>query len=138
MRKIRRILAFTVSAVVAAASVAWAEPNIPCFGRQFPAKAIDIFARSARVEVDLGFGLTYRGIIELDGTVEPEKPWAEWNPKATEALRQKLAGKRLTLCVVNEGMGAIFYVGAENVNRYMVQKGFLPPLVIKENITTDF
>jgi hypothetical protein len=117
---------------------ALAGEKIPCTGRQYPAKAIDVFARSARVEVDLGFGLTYRAVITLYGTVEPDKPWNEWYPKANEVLRQKLEGKPLTLCVVNEGMGAVFFPGTENVNRYMVEMGLLPPLVIKENMTTDF
>jgi hypothetical protein len=35
-------------------------------------------------------------------------------------------------------MGAVFFPGTENVNRYMVEMGLLPPLVIKENMTTDF
>jgi len=140
MRKFLKVLAFATPAFVWSESVAWARPDIPCYGRQYPAKAIDIFARSAWVEVDLGFGLTYRGVIELDGTVEPDKPSAEWKPKATEALRQKLAGKRLTLCVVKEGMGAYFYADGENVNRYMVDKGHLSSITFKGcfNTTTTF
>lgn len=112
--------------------------KIQCFGRQYPAKAIDVFARSARVEIDLGFGLTYRAIIDLDDTVEPYKPSDDWYGKATEAFRQKLEGKPLTLCVQNDGLRAVFFAGTENVNRWMIDKGFLPPLVFKENMTTDF
>jgi hypothetical protein len=133
-------------ALVTAAAVAFFAGALPnsakeanCFGREYPAKAIVVFARSAELEIDLGFGMTYRGIVELDSTVEPAKPVEEWYGKASEALRSKIGGKPITLCVDNtESKSATFYVDGENINRWMIKGGYLPSRIFKENITTKF
>lgn len=133
-------IALTVLGSLVLAIPATAQSKIPCFGREYPAKVITVFARSARLDVDLGFGLSYQGIVELDGTKEPNKPVAEWYGKASEALSQKIYGKLLTICVVNgEGKEAYFYVDGNEINRGMIKEGFLdamptPPFGVR----TDF
>ncbi|MGV3551352.1 thermonuclease family protein [Rhizobium sp.] len=132
-----------VAVLSLSAQFVWVPPALAkernCFDREYPAKVITVFARSAELEVDLGFGMTYRGIIELDGTVEPAEFNNEWYGKASKALRGKIAGKSIVLCVENgRSRYATFYVDGENINLWMLKKGYLPPLLIKENITTKF
>ena len=136
MKKILKILAFATAASFPGFS-AWAAPDVPCHGRRYSAKILAVFARAARAEVDLGFGMIYRGVVELDGALDPPNPGLDRYVKASDALRAKIGGKVVTLCVVNgDGKMAYFFVDGENVNKWMLKKGFLeyrpfPPIGMK-------
>lgn len=124
-------------AIFAAASPGLAKET--CTGREYPAKAIVVYARSAQVDVDLGFGITYRGIVELGGTKEPDTPFAEWYGKASEALRTKIGGKSILLCINEPGpKNATLFVNGENINHWMLENGYLDRQFLKENPSTSF
>jgi hypothetical protein len=126
MGKFHKSLSLTFMAWLVLTVPGTAFSQTQCIGREFPAKVIITHARSAEVDVNLGFGLTYRDIIELDGTKEPNKPLNEWYGKASEALLKKIGGKQVTLCVVDgEGKRAYFYVDGVNINKQMIAEGLL-------------
>lgn len=114
--------------------------KIQCDGCEFPAKVLNTFARPARLDVDLGFGLSYRGIVELDGTEEPAKPVPEWHGKASEALRRRIDGRLSTICFVDgNGKRAYFYLDDVDINRQMVEEGCLDPMRFPPfGISSDF
>jgi hypothetical protein len=127
MTKTSKSLGLSILAAMAFAAHAYAGSVPTCEGRLYPAKATAQSLTAIVADVDLGFGITYRGTFRLRDAVKDER---SSGIEALRALNRKIEGRSLFFCVFpKDGHAVVVFATGESVNAFMIANGYMRTLI---------
>lgn len=127
MKHVTTIFSIAAFGYLCVTAVNAAEDKSDCLGRLYPATAIEFFPKAVRVDVDLGFELRYNTVLAFKDLGVPSQSvqsFLQWFKEVKAALAMKIGNKPLQICVKGDEKAAIFYSDGENINKWLVSKGY--------------